>query len=142
MAITSGLGHAFKQDALSMAIQAGDTIKMAFYADTAVIGPDTAVYTATGEVTNSPNIPAGGVTLAGRTVGDGAQATAYVDWDNVTVTVTGTFTARGCMLVNATRGNRNIGTIDFGANKTATDGPFTVTIPQAGTGAVRFGPNT
>jgi hypothetical protein len=142
MAITSGLGHAFKQDALSMAIQSGDTIKMAFYSSSATIGPDTAVYTATNEVTNSPNIPAGGVTLSGRAVGDGTPATAYVDWDNVSVTVTGTFTARGCMLYNATRSNRNIGTIDFGADKTATDGPFTVTIPQSGTGAVRFGPNT
>jgi hypothetical protein len=142
MAITSGLGHAFKQDALALAIQAGDTVKMAFYSDSATIGPDTAVYTATGEVTNSPNIPAGGVTLANRVIGDGTAATAYVDWDNVSVSVTGSFTARGCMIYNATRSNRNIEVVDFGANKTATDGPFTVTIPQSGTGAVRFGPNT
>jgi hypothetical protein len=138
MAITAGLSKKFVQEALKAAVTAGHTVKLAFYADTATIGPDTQTYTATGEVTNSPNIPAGGVTLSGYAFGDGAQTVGYLDWSDLSLTVVGTFTARGAMLYNASNGNQTIANYDFGANKTATDGPFQVTIPGSGSGCVRF----
>lgn len=139
MAITAGLCYGAKQDFLNGVHQPSDTYKLAFYANSANLAPDTTTaYTAAGEVTNGSVIPVGGVTLGAQSAGNGTLATGYLDWPDVNVTVTGTFTARGAMLYNATRSNRAIGLFDFGSDKTATDGPFQVTIPGSGTGVVRF----
>ena len=143
MAITGGTTRRFVQDALNLAIASGDIIKAAFYSSSASIGPTTQTYTASGEVTNSPNIQSGGVTLTGRVIGDGTLAVAYVDWDDINVTVTGTFVARGLLIYNASRGNASIGVVDFGVDKSSTNGPFIVSIPTSGsgTGFVRLTPS-
>lgn len=139
MAITAGLCYSAKQDFLNGVHTSSDTYKLAFYSSAATLDPSTtAAYTATGEVTNGSVVPAGGVTLSGLASGNGTLATAYLDWADVNVTVTGTFTARGALLYNASKSNKAIGIFDFGADKTATDGPFQVTIPGSGTGVIRF----
>ena len=77
------------------------------------------------------------MTLSGRTSGL-SSGTGYIDFADVSFNVTGSFTARGCIIYNATKSNKVIGVFDFGADKTATDGPFQVQIPSTGTGVIRF----
>jgi hypothetical protein len=139
MAGTGKLTRAFIQDALDLAIAAGDVVKLAFGTAAWAVDENTAAYSVLpGEVTNLPNVPAGGITLTGLTGGNGSLATAYKDWENQGPVVVGTMTARKALAYNETRGGRTIAFFDFGADKTATDEPFPVTIPAAGTGVVRF----
>jgi hypothetical protein len=147
MAFTgSYLTNLGKQSYLKGIHRAADTYKFAMYSNSATFTAATTAYTSSNEVTNGSVVPAGGVTLASISYGDGSSSTGYVDWGDISVTVTGTFTARGGLLYNtnsATNGgaaNEVIAVIDFGADKTATDGAFTVTIPSTGTGLIRFGP--
>ena len=42
-----------------------------------------------------------------------------------------TFTARGCLIYNSTKSNKTVAVIDFGGEKTATNGTFTVQMPAA-----------
>lgn len=140
MAITPGFVPQAKQDFLDGVHAAADTYKCAFYASTATIDAATyTTYSAAGEVTNGSACPAGGVTLSGRSTNPTpASGGGYIDWGDISFTVTGTFTARGCVIYNATKSNKVIGVFDFGADKTATDGPFQVQIPSTGSGVVRF----
>lgn len=139
MASTAGLCYVAKQDFLNGTHQPGDTYKLAFYTSAATMDPaTTTAYSATNEVTNGAVIPAGGVTLSGYAAGNGTLATAYLDWSDVNVTVTGTVTSRYGLIYNASKSNKAIGILDWGADKTATDGPYQVQIPSSGSGLVRF----
>ena len=91
MAITAGLCYCAKQAYLDGTHATTDTYKLAFYSSTATMAPDTTTaYSATNEVTNGSVIPAGGVTLGTPSGGNGTLATAYRDWGDINVTVTGT----------------------------------------------------
>lgn len=102
-----------------------DTIKMALYNSTAVLGPDTTVYTATGEVTGT-GYSAGGKVMTGVTINTSGYV-AYVNFDNV-VWNPGIITARGALIYNASKANRAIAVLDFGGDK-ITSAIFTVTMP-------------
>lgn len=102
-----------------------DTIKMALYISTAELGASTTAYTATGE-TSGTGYSAGGEVMSGVTINtDGS--TAYVNFSNV-VWNPAAFTARGALIYNASKANRAIAVLDFGADKTPTT-TFTVTMP-------------
>ena len=45
-------------------------------------------------------------------------------------------TARGAVIYNATQSNKILAVIDFGADKTSTNGTFTVQLPAAGASAI------
>ena len=126
MAFDQTLTTSFKQDILLGVHDLDtDTLKMALYLATADLGADTTVYTTTGE-TSGTGYTAGGNTLTGVTVLT-ADTTAYVDfadpvWDPAS------FTARGALIYNASKGNKAIAVLDFGSDKTATTS-FTVQMP-------------
>lgn len=101
-----------------------DTIKMALYTSNANLGADTTVYTTTGEVVAS-GYTAGGNTLTGVAVSSSGY-TAYVNWANTSWT--SALTARCALIYNASKANRAIAVIDFGADKTSTT-TFLVTMP-------------
>ena len=105
-----------------------DTIKMALYYSTATLGASTTVYTATGEVSGT-GYSAGGKVLTGVTVA-AANNVAYVNFANATWSPA-TFTCRGALIYNASKGNKAIAVLDFGADKTATNS-FTVQMPVTG----------
>ncbi len=63
-----------------------------------------------------------GVTLSGTT--------AFTDFADLAFT-SATISADGCMIYNASRGNRAVSTHDFGGTKTSTNGTFTVVFPTA-----------
>ena len=105
-----------------------DTIKMALYYSTATLGASTTVYTTNGEVSGT-GYSAGGEVLTGVTVA-AANNVAYVNFANATWSPA-TFTCRGALIYNASKGNKAIAVLDFGADKTATNS-FTVQMPVTG----------
>jgi hypothetical protein len=105
-----------------------DTIKMALYISAATLDASTTVYSTSNEVSSSgTNYTAGGNTLTGATVSL-SGTTAFVDFADTSWT-TATFTARGALVYNASKSNKAIAVLDFGSDKTATNGTFTVQMP-------------
>jgi len=114
-----------------------DTIKVALYTSSATLGASTTAYSTTNEVVGT-GYTAGGVTLTGAVVSlDGT--TAIADFDDPTW-ADATITARGALLYNASKSNKALAVLDFGADKTSTDGNFTVILPApaAATAVVRL----
>jgi hypothetical protein len=101
-----------------------DTIKMALYTANAALGADTTAYNATNEVVAS-GYTAGGNTLTGVAI-NSLDYTAYVNWANTSWTAA--LTARCALVYNASKADRAIAVIDFGADKTSTT-TFLVTMP-------------
>jgi hypothetical protein len=129
MAITSGMCTSFKAE-LFGGIHDLDTdvIKMALYTSSATLGPSTTAYSATNEVVGT-GYSAGGATVTGVTISTSGTS-AVVDMNDVTW-ASATITARGCLIYNSSKANRAIAVIDFGGDKTSTNGPFTAIIPVA-----------
>ena len=105
-----------------------DTFKLALYTAAADLGANTTVYTATGE-TSGAGYVAGGNTLTSPTVLV-SGTTAYVDFAD-TAWASATFTARGALIYNASKGNKAVAVLDFGADKTTAGRTFTVVFPAA-----------
>jgi len=101
-----------------------DTIKMALYTANANLGADTTAYSATNEVVAS-GYTAGGNTLTGVAI-NSLDYTAYANWANTSWAAA--LTARCALLYNASKANRAIAVIDFGADKTSTT-TFLITMP-------------
>ena len=137
MAITQTLVTSFKKESWQ-AIHAleTDTIHIALYTGAAALDSSTTVYTATDETTGT-GYTAGGQTLAGAVIStDGT--TVYVSFSDA-VWAGAEFTARGALIYNASKANRAIAVLDFGADKTAVS-TFTVQMPANGasTAIIRF----
>ncbi|MEN6402260.1 MAG: hypothetical protein ABFD94_09990 [Armatimonadia bacterium] len=131
MAISQAMCSSFKQQILLGEHDMDtDTIKIALYTSAATLGASTTAYTTSNEVSSSgTGYTAGGNTLTGAVVTlDGT--TAIVDFNDTTWTSV-TFTARGALIYNASKSNNAIAVLDFGADKTATSGNFTVQFPAA-----------
>jgi len=99
-----------------------DTFKLALYLATANLGADTTGYTPSGE-TSGTGYVAGGNTLTGISV----NAAGFVTFTNTTWNPA-SFTARGALLYNSTKGNKAVAVLDFGSDKTATN-TFLVQMP-------------
>lgn len=129
MSIQQGLTLSFKQDLL----QAGqnlstDTLKMALYTGYATLDNNTTVYTMTNEVVGI-GYTAGGNALTGVSISASSDAnTVYVNFNNVSWPGAN-FVARGALIYNASKGNKSVAVLDFGADKTFTAVSNTVTMP-------------
>jgi hypothetical protein len=137
MTIAQTLTTSFKQDSfLAVHDFSTDTFKIALYTANASIGSDTTVYVTGGEVTGT-GYAAGGNTLTGATVLV-SGTTAYVDFADSTW-ASASFTARGALIYNASKGNKSVAVLDFGADKTSTTS-FTVQMPSntATSALIRF----
>jgi len=107
-----------------------DTIKMALYTSSASLDAATTAYTTSNEVSSSgTNYTAGGNTLTSPVI-TSSGTTAYVDFADTTWS-NASFTARGALIYNASKSNKAIAVLDFGADKTATAGDFVVQMPTA-----------
>lgn len=132
MAITQALCTSFKQELMLGDHDLDtDSLKIALYTSSATLGASTTAYTVTNEVSGT-NYTAGGVALNNASVTvDGT--TAILDFDDA-VFANVSITARGAVIYNtssAINTNAAIAVLDFGADKTATDGDFTVIFPAA-----------
>jgi hypothetical protein len=121
----------------------GDTFKLALYTSSANIDANTTAYTASNEVTGT-NYTAGGGTLVngGVTASNTSSSagTGFTTFSNLTFT-NATITARGALIYNTTPSangtanttltNAAVAVLDFGSDKTATAGDFTIVFPTA-----------
>lgn len=102
-----------------------DNIFIALYNGNANLDASTTVYTTAEEITGT-GYTAGGEQLSGVTVNTSGTV-AYVNFANVQWDPAA-FTTRCALIYNASKGNKAIAVLDFGADKTATS-TFTITMP-------------
>lgn len=110
----------------------GDTFKLALYTNDATLDSSTATYSPgiAGQVSDSgTNYTTGGKELTNITPSNNGTA-GVCSFANVTWSLA-SLTARGCLIYNSTEGNKTVAVIDFGDDKTATDGDFTLQFPAA-----------
>lgn len=128
MAITAAITNAYKADIQEGVHAPGDDYKIALYSAAATLNASTAAYTATNEVSGT-GYTAGGRSLTGRTPGASGNV-AWVDfadpsWAGATIT------ARGALIYNASKSNKAVAVLDFGADISSSGGTFTVELPAA-----------
>jgi hypothetical protein len=134
MAITQALPNSFKKQLLdgdqdfTTPAGTGDRFKLALYVSTATLGAATTSYTTSGEVSASGT----GYTTTGKALvnsGTSVVSTkAFTNFANISFTNV-TLTARGCLIYNTSFNNSAVAVLNFGADKTATAGTFTVQFP-------------
>ena len=130
MALTQCMVTSFKNEVLTGTHVFGtDVFKIALYTNVAAWDATTTAYAATNEV-SSANYSAGGAVLATCTPGT-SGTTAWIDWTVDPSWTPVTLTARSAMIYNSSKSNKAVAIIDFGADKTATSGTFTVQLPTA-----------
>jgi len=136
MAITSAICNSFKQEILeaehNFTASTGNTFKLALYTSSATLGASTTAYSSSNEITNTSGTAytAGGKALTSVTP-TLDSSTAVCDFADVSWT-SASFTARGCLIYNDSHStDASVCAIDFGGDKTATSGTFTIQFPAA-----------
>ena len=129
MAIVQALCNVFKEDLMdTTANLEANTLKVALYDNTATLSSATTAYGTANEVTGT-NYTAGGEAMTGMAVTlDGS--TAIFDTDNVSW-ANATITAQAALIYNNSLSNAAIAVLDFGGNKTSTNGTFEIQFPNA-----------
>jgi hypothetical protein len=134
MAITQAIANSFKKELLegehNFKQTGGDNFKLALYTAGATLTSATTSFTSTGQVGDSGTYTSGG----GALVNNGTSITAgvaRVDFANLSFTGV-TLTARGALIYNtsATVTNAAVAVLDFGGDKSATSGTFTIQFPN------------
>lgn len=129
MAITQALCTSFKSELLGGTHDLDtDAIKIALFTSSATLDATTTSYSTTNEVSGT-GYTAGGNTLTSATIAT-SGTTAYLDFADTTWS-SATMTARGALIYNADKSNRAIAVLDFGGDKTSTNGDFTIQFPTA-----------
>lgn len=140
MAITQALCTSFKLELLNGAhdfdLSSGDTFKVALFTSSATLSAATTAYSTTNEVSGT-GYTAGGNSLT-RIDPASSGTTAYVDFADSTWS-SATLTARGAVIYNSTPNttsgaapaNAAVAVLDFGGDKTSTNGDFTIQFPTA-----------
>jgi len=144
MAITTNaIANSFKKQLLeathNFKASGGNSFKLAMYTNSATLGKSTTAYAANPgggsntEVTSS-NYTAGGKALV-NTGTSLATNTAITDFSDLSFTGV-TLTARGALIYNDTAsGDPAVAVLDFGGDKTASAGTFTIQFPAFTTSA-------
>jgi hypothetical protein len=139
MAITQAIANAFKKQLLegdqNFSSSSGDKFKLALYTSSATLNSATTSFTTTNEVANSGTYASGGGDLTGQNTSI-ASGVAIVDFGDLSFTGV-TLTARGALIYNTSSAvtNAAVAVLDFGGDKTATSGTFTVQFPAFTTAA-------
>ncbi len=133
MAITQAMCTSFKKELLdaqhNFLLSGGNTFKIALYTSSATMSASTTAYSTSNEISGT-NYTAKGNTLT-RIDPSSSGTTALTDFADSAWT-TATFTARGAPIFNEdTSGDTSVLVLDFGADKTATAGTFTIAFPAA-----------
>lgn len=134
MASTTAMCSTFKRDLLKGHHQMdADTFKIALYTSSATHGAATTDYTTTQEISGT-GYSAGGQALNSPTV-TLSGTTAFVDFADETFS-TATITAASALIYNTTTDGGSgttdaICILDFGGDKTSTNGDFVIQFPTA-----------
>ena len=134
MAITQALPNSFKKQLLdgdqdfTTPAGTGDRFKLSLYVSTATLGAATTSYTTGGEVSSSGT----GYTTGGKALVNSGTSlvstVAFTDFADLSFQSV-TLTARGCLIYNTSFSNSAVAVLNFGADKTATAGTFTIQFP-------------
>ena len=131
MAITQAVANSFKKEILEGVHDlesGGDVFKLALYISTATLAATTTSYTTGNEVSASGQYTAKGGTLQSQQTSLATGGVAIVDFADLSFTGV-TLTARGALIYNSTEANKAVAVLDFGSDKTATSGTFTIQFP-------------
>ena len=138
MAITQAMATSFKTELLNgihafgttvvRGATTADTFKLALYTSSATLDSTNTAYTATNEASGT-NYSAGGNALT-AVAPTSSGTTAILDFNDLTFSSV-TITARGCMIYNSTQSNKCVCVLDFGSDKSASAGDFTIIFPSA-----------
>ena len=132
MAIAQAVANSFKKEILEGIHDlesGGDTFQLALYTSVATLSSATTSYTTSSEVAASGECAAGGGVLQSQQVSLATGGVAIVDFADLSFTGV-TLTARGALIYNTTEAKKAVCVLDFGADKTATSGTFTIQFPQ------------
>ena len=148
MAITQAMTTSFKAQLLlavhdfrPSADTGADVFKLALYTSAATLDANTTTYSASNEASGS-NYTAGGLALTNTGVTatniNANTGTGFCDFSDLTYPNV-SVTARGALIYNTTPSansnanttltNASVAVLDFGADKTSTDGDFTIIFP-------------
>ena len=108
----------------------GNSFKLSMYTSSATLGKSTTSYTSDNEVSSPSGYSATGKALVPvtPTLDSDTAVVDFVDLSFVGVTLT----ARGAVIYNDTAsGDPAVAVLDFGGDKTATSGTFTIQFPTA-----------
>ena len=133
MAITQAMCTSFKKELMeavhNFKNSGGSTFNIALYTSSATLAASTTAYTTSNEVSGT-NYTAKGTSLT-RVDPTTSSTTAFTDFADATFSNV-TVTARGALIFNdSASGDPAVCVLDFGADKTATSGDFTVVFPTA-----------
>ena len=107
----------------------GDAFKLSLYSTvTGFSAASTTAYTTTNEVSGTGYTATGAALVNISPVV--AQNIAFVDFNDVTFS-TATITASAALIYNSTSSNKSVVVLDFGGDKTSTNGDFTIQFPAA-----------
>jgi hypothetical protein len=125
--ITAGLTNSFKEQLLlGVHNFATDTFLIALYTSSAVLGPETTVYSSVNEVSGTGyTAPGQGLTNVTVNLGMGV---AYVSFTNPSW-AGATFATRGALIYNATKAGKSVGVLNFGVDQTMLGQSFTIQLP-------------
>jgi hypothetical protein len=122
----------FKQELLvgthNFTASSGNTFKLALYTSSASLGAGTTAYTSSNEASGT-NYSATGSALTSVTPTT-SGTTAICDFSDLTFSNV-SITARGALIYNDTQSDKAVCVLDFGADKTASSGDFTIVFPTA-----------
>jgi len=134
MAIQQAVANSFKKEILEGIHDletGGDTFKLALYQDTANLSAATTAYpgdSTGGQVSDTGQYVQGGGVLTGQATSLDTGV-AIVDFADLSFTGV-TLTARGALIYNTSESNKAVAVLDFGGDKTATAGTFTIQFPD------------
>ena len=137
--MTQAIPTSFKSEILQGIHDSADTYKIALYTSASTLDATATAYTTTNEV-SGVGYTSGGQVLSGFSVTT-SGTTAILDfttdpsWENATIT------ARGALIYNASKANKAVMVLDFGSDKSNSEGTFTIRLPlpDATNGLIRQG---
>lgn len=134
MAISQAMCTSFKKELLeakhNFLNSGGSTFNLALYTSSASLDKDTTAYTTSNEVSGT-NYTAKGAALT-RVDPSTSSETAFTDFSDLTFSNV-TLTAAGALIFNdSASGDPSVCVLNFGGDKSASSGDFTVVFPAAG----------
>tara|TARA_S200002703_G_scaffold28298_1_gene24068 strand:+ start:435 stop:866 length:432 start_codon:yes stop_codon:yes gene_type:complete len=133
MAITTAMCTSFKKELMeavhNFKNSGGSTFNLALYTSSATLDASTTAYSATNE-SSGTGYTAKGAALT-RVDPTTSGTTAFTDFADLTFS-SSSITARGALIFNeSASGDPSVCALDFGADKTSTNGDFTIQFPAA-----------
>ena len=131
MAISQAVCNTFKSELLGAVHDfdsgSGQVFKLALYTSAANLSAATTNYVISGQVADTGTYVAGGGALQNQQVSldTSVGIVTFADLSFTGVTLT----ARGALIYNTSASNKAVCVLDFGADKTATSGTFTIQFP-------------